>query len=113
MTEMRANAVQLLEAHGVDLVLSGHSHIYERSYLLDGHYGTSNTLIPSMLKDAGSGRPDGTGAYLNPDTGPAARQGAVYVVAGNAGWATFRNRGPPRNVLRCSHHWLPGDRCGR
>ena len=90
MTEMRANAVRLLESHGVDLVLSGHSHIYERSYLLNGHYGPSNTLEPTMIKDAGSGRPDDTGAYRKAGAGPAANQGAVYVVAGSSGWATSR-----------------------
>jgi hypothetical protein len=90
MTNMRNNAVPLLEAHGVDLVLSGHSHIYERSYLLDGHYGFSDTLTPSMLKDAGSGRPDDTGAYRKNGSGPAENEGAVYIVAGTAGWATSR-----------------------
>ena len=36
---MRQNALPILEADGVDLVLTGHSHSYERSFLLDGHYG--------------------------------------------------------------------------
>ena len=38
-----------------------------------------------MLKDAGSGRPNDTGAYRKSVTGPTAHQGAVYVVAGSAG----------------------------
>ena len=42
--EMRQNALPILEAAGVDLVLTGHSHSYERSFLIDGHYGTSTTL---------------------------------------------------------------------
>ena len=29
--------------HGVDLVLAGHSHNYERSKFVDGHYGNSST----------------------------------------------------------------------
>ena len=37
LVEMRENAVPILESHGVDLVLAGHSHSYERSFLLDGH----------------------------------------------------------------------------
>src|SRR5437867_4787164 len=37
--QMRQYAVPLLESYGVDLVLSGHSHSYDRSYLLNGHYG--------------------------------------------------------------------------
>ena len=87
---MRSNAVRLLEQHGVDLVLCGHSHIYERSFLIDGHYGTSNSLLPEMIKDQGSGREQETGAYRKPEAGPEERQGAVYVVAGSGGWATVR-----------------------
>ena len=30
----------ILESHGVDLVLAGHSHIYERSMLLNRAYVT-------------------------------------------------------------------------
>jgi hypothetical protein len=90
MTEMRANAVRVLESFGVDLVMCGHSHIYERSFLLHGHYGFSDTLEPTMLRDAGDGRPDGTGAYLKTSSGPNVNRGAVYVVAGSSGWATSR-----------------------
>ncbi len=54
---MRANALPILEANGVDLVLNGHSHSYERSKLIGGHYGSSWTLTPAMIKDGGSGRP--------------------------------------------------------
>lgn len=85
LIDMRANALPVLEAGGVDLVLSGHSHSYERSFLLDGHYGLSGTLTAGMKLDAGSGREDGTGAYAKTDTGPGAHQGAVYVVPGSAG----------------------------
>ncbi len=85
LIDMRANALPVLEANGVDLVLSGHSHSYERSYLLDGHYGSSGTLTPAMKLDGGSGREDGSGAYLKPGAGPVSRQGAVYVVPGSAG----------------------------
>lgn len=90
MTEMRANAVKVLESYGVDLVLSGHSHIYERSLLVNGHYGFSDSLTPSMIKDAGSGRAEDTGAYIKPSSGATANEGAVYVVAGSSGWATSR-----------------------
>ena len=47
--EMRQNALPILEDFGIDLVLGGHSHSYERSFLLDGHYGPSDTLEPSMI----------------------------------------------------------------
>jgi calcineurin-like phosphoesterase family protein len=83
--EIRANILPILEDGGVDLVLSGHSHDYERSFLLDGHYGLSTTLTPAMLMDSGDGRTDGTGAYGKPGFGPAPHAGAVYVVAGSSG----------------------------
>jgi autotransporter-associated beta strand protein len=86
MVEMRQNILPLLEAGGVDLVLSGHSHSYERSYLLDGHYGSSGTLTPVMKLDSGSGRTNGTGAYVKLAGGAKiSHKGAVYVVAGSSG----------------------------
>ena len=90
MVELRNHVVPILESYGVDLVLCGHSHNYERSYLMNGHYDFSDTLTPLMIKDHGSGRPGHTGAYLKPDTGPVANQGTVYIVAGSSGWATFQ-----------------------
>ncbi len=81
---VRRSVLPLLEAAGVDLVLSGHSHVYERSYLLDGHYGTSATLTEQMKKSSGSGDPGDTGPYAKPAL-PKGNQGAVYVVAGASG----------------------------
>lgn len=85
LIEMRQNFLPILEDGGVDLVLGGHSHSYERSFLLDGHYGSSSTLTASNKKDGGNGREDGTGAYQKPTSGPASHEGAVYVVAGSSG----------------------------
>jgi len=90
MIQLRNHVVPILERYGVDLVLCGHSHNYERSYLMDGHFDFSDTLTPSMIKDHGSGQPEDTGAYLKPDTGPAPNQGTIYIVAGSSGWATFQ-----------------------
>jgi len=87
MTFMRTNFVSILESYGVDLVLCGHSHNYERSFLINGHYGFSASLMPEMIKDGGSGRPEDTGAYRKP-AGPEGNEGAVYVVAGSSGHAT-------------------------
>lgn len=85
LKEMRTNFLPILEAGGVDLVLAGHSHSYERSFLIDGHYGISTTLTPAMKKDGGSGREKDTGAYVKPLTGPRDHFGAVYAVPGSAG----------------------------
>jgi hypothetical protein len=82
LVEMRQNALPILESYGVDLVLAGHSHSYERSFLLDGHYGGSTSFSSAMKKDGGSGRADGSGAYKKLSYGMAPHEGAVYVVAG-------------------------------
>ena len=84
MRDMRQNALPILEAGGVDLVLTGHSHSYERSCLLDGHYGLSTTLTAAMKIDPGDGRVGGNGAYHKP-AGQATHAGAVYTVAGSSG----------------------------
>ena len=86
LIEMRQNMLPILESYGVDLVLCGHSHSYERSYLLNGHYGFSSELAgsPSLIRDSKSGRGDESGPYVK---SPEATNnlGTVYVVAGSSG----------------------------
>jgi len=41
---IRENIVPILEKYDVDLVYSGHSHVYERSKLIHKHYGTSDSF---------------------------------------------------------------------
>lgn len=83
--DMREQILPILEGRGVDLVLGGHSHAYERSALIDGHYGHSTTTHPSHFKDAGDGREDGDGAYHKFEEHASAHEGAVHMVAGSAG----------------------------
>lgn len=85
LVDMRELALPLLEDSGLDLVLSGHSHSYERSYFIDGHYGNSSTFNASMEVDGGNGRTDGTGAYTKASLTPMSHAGAVYIVAGSSG----------------------------
>jgi hypothetical protein len=83
LRDMRENVLPILEAGGVDLVLAGHSHIYERSYLVDGAYDTPTTAAGHIV-DGGDGRLTGDGAYRKP-IGLTGHEGAVYVVAGHGG----------------------------
>lgn len=82
LIKMRTDVNPILEQGGVDLVLSGHSHSYERSYLIDGHYGLSSTFTDAMKVDGGSGRDP---APYRKGAGTPAHDGAVYVVAGSSG----------------------------
>jgi hypothetical protein len=94
MREMRENALPILEAGGVDLVLAGHSHAYERSSLIDGHYGLAVTFGSQHVVDGGDGcicTPPcpycplgGTGHYVKSSLGPAVHEGAVYGVVGSS-----------------------------
>jgi hypothetical protein len=77
LAEMRANITPILENGGVDLVLAGHSHSYERSFLIDGHYGTSTTFTSGMKLDATGGPYTKAGVNNH--------EGTVYIVAGVSG----------------------------
>jgi hypothetical protein len=88
MTLVRSNVLPILESGGVDLVLTGHSHSYERSLFIDGHYGFSWTFAPSMVIDDGDGRPAGDGAYTKPTLGTTPHEGTVYAVAGSSSKAS-------------------------
>jgi hypothetical protein len=96
--DMREYALPILESYGVDLVLSGHSHSYERSMFLNGHYGYSSSLDMSMIIDGGDGNPSGDGAYTR---APGSAAGAVYIVAGSSGKTNSVQQHP------AMHIWLP------
>ena len=55
----------ILESGGCDLTFTGHSHIYERSMLVDGAYATP-TIAKGVILDDGDGDPNGDGAYVRP-----------------------------------------------
>ncbi|MGC1630577.1 MAG: T9SS type A sorting domain-containing protein, partial [Gelidibacter sp.] len=81
------NFLSILENNGVDLVLSGHSHSYERSYFLNGHYGLSNTFNSSTHTVGANGDLSGKedqadGPYTKTASGT---QGTVYITTGSAG----------------------------
>lgn len=87
--QMRNNFLPMLEANGVDLVLCGHSHSYERSYLLNGHTGLAFSFDTAQHVVGASGGGDGKigsdGAYIKETVGPNAGKGAVYITAGSSG----------------------------
>ncbi len=82
MFEVRQQVVPLLEKAGVDLVLSGHSHMYERSHLLGCHYGTSDTLETTMLQQPRIINQQSL--YTKPAAGRVAHQGTIYAVVGSS-----------------------------
>jgi hypothetical protein len=89
LTEMRKLIMPIVEAGGVDIVLTGHSHSYERSMLMDGAYATP-TVAENFILDDGDGDPDGDGPYRK-SKGIHSHEGTVQVVTGNAGQKLSRN----------------------
>ena len=81
LIEMREHIMPILESHGVDFVLAGHSHTYERSMLIDGAYATP-TVIDGTVYDDSDGDPFGQGAYRKSE-GLHPNEGTVAVVTGN------------------------------
>lgn len=114
----RYHIVPLLENYGVDLVLCGHSHVYERSGLIDGHYGLSSTFNPATMRkwpgngsEYGSVNSDGNfvessatagGAYQK--SAATARAGAVYSVIGASSVPTGTWIGGSTNIVNPVPH---------
>ncbi|MBD2702049.1 metallophosphoesterase [Spirosoma sp. BT702] len=83
MRLIRENLTPILERYGVDLVLNGHSHGYERTYRMKGHRGLANTYDKNAyVVENTTGRYDGS-----PNSCPILTkgQGTVYVVNGSGG----------------------------
>ncbi len=97
MNDMRQIFLPVLEQGGVDLILVGHSHVYERSWLLDGHYGKSDTFDAAKhVKQKQDGRADGQGVYRKPRA-RTPNAGDINVVTGSAGHAGSKTKPPALN----------------
>jgi 3',5'-cyclic AMP phosphodiesterase CpdA len=84
--ERRDEWLPILEGHGVDLVLQGHNHVYERSYLLDNLTGKTTTVTEANIIDKGLGREDQDGAYHKLKNTP--HQGTIFVEVPGGGVTT-------------------------
>lgn len=86
MTAIRQNFIRILERLGVDLIICGHSHVYERSRLMGGHYGYANTFDAAKhVIDGSSARYDGSDNSCPYIKNTPQSRGTVYVVAGSGG----------------------------
>ncbi|MEX0810867.1 MAG: metallophosphoesterase [Chitinophagales bacterium] len=89
MKGMRENVVPLLESYDVDMILCGHSHVYERSYMIKGFYGSSGDFDSSVHVINGlSGNPDLGEEYIKNVDLVGGNNGTMYVVSGNGGSST-------------------------
>lgn len=89
---MRENVNPILEKHGVDLVLTGHDHRYQRSYLINGNYGHAHEFEDSMIVDKGQIK-----EYLGEQSYTYEKKikdnkGTLYIVTGSAGRSHEENK---------------------
>jgi hypothetical protein len=108
--DMRTEFTPIFEEYGVDVVYSGHSHSYERSYYLNGHTGTSDTFSAADHAELVDGDPDhpasgraGETYQQNSPTSGGVDDRVVYTVAGSSGKA---NSGGDSLGITNDNEWL-------
>jgi len=105
LINLRQKITPILERYKVDLVLNGHSHIYERSYLLNGHYGLENTFsTANHVISASSAKYNGsTNSCVYIKNATDVRNGIVYAVVGSAGQLGGISTGFPHDAMYYSN----------
>jgi hypothetical protein len=109
LVKIRENFIKILEDQGVDLILCGHSHVYERSKLMKGYYGkeadfdaTKYNLSSSTALYDGS---KNSAPYLK---NKANTNGTVYVVSGSAGAQGGHKETWPHDAMYYSNNEVGG-----
>ncbi len=109
LVAIRENFIRILERNGVDLILCGHSHVYERSYLLNGHYGyeASFNLATHAISNSSAKYDNSSNSCPYTKKSPLST-GTVYVVAGSAGQLGGQQTGWPHNAMVYSNNLQGG-----
>jgi hypothetical protein len=97
LKNMRQNFIPIFDEFGVDLVLSGHSHDYERSKLMIAHTGLSDTFDAKkhLVQDSGS-------CYTKP-LEATKNSGTIYLVCGSSSkldTATLKHPPMPFSLMK-------------
>lgn len=82
----REDWLTVLEDNGVDLVLQGHNHVYERSYLVDNLIGKLTTITDANKINTGLGKLDKEGPYRKP-SGNQPHKGTIFISCPGGGVA--------------------------
>ena len=89
MKRTREFLLPVLEKAGVDLIINGHSHVYERSHLIHCHYGLSKTFTDKMTVDSGRVVTNASNEqeliYSKSAQHAAGYTGTMYMVLGSSG----------------------------
>jgi len=105
LINIRQKVVRILERYKVDLVLNGHSHDYERSFMINGHYGLETTFdTATMAYSSSSSRYDGsTNSCVYVKKASDLKNGIVYAVVGSSGQVNGSTPGYPHNAMQYSN----------
>ncbi len=113
LVAIRERFVRILERYGVDLIICGHSHGYERSYLLKEYYNTYaspledvnfNAALHTATGNTQNAKYDGTAnACAYQYNSGKYNHGSVYVVSGSSGQSGGSTAGYPHNAMYYSN----------
>ncbi len=100
LVNIRQKFIRILERMGVDVILCGHSHDYERSYFLNGYYGNESSFnVSTHAKSSSSGKYDGSANSCPYIPAAGANHGTVYVLSGSSGASGGTQSGYPHNAM--------------
>jgi acid phosphatase type 7 len=108
LIDVRQNLIPIIDQYKVDLVLCGHSHVYERSRLMRGHTGNSLSfdpathLAPNSSNGSSSALYDGSAQscpFIKKSDAPQ-NEGVVYVVAGTAASSYGQSTNWPHRAMQ-------------
>ncbi|MHA8065855.1 purple acid phosphatase family protein [Aquirufa sp. ROCK2-A2] len=94
---MRKNVTPIFEKYKVDVVIAGHSHVYERTYALQGHTELNKSFDPNKhIVESKKGE----NKYVVDNNG----QGVIYVVCGSGGKVGGKQKEYPLNAAIYSNN---------
>jgi len=109
LVKIRQNFIKVLEEYGVDLVLCGHSHVYERTKMIKGYTGLEADFDAKKYEISSStGLYDGSknsAPYIKSSKN---NQGTVYVVSGSAGQLGGHTLTYPHDAMYYSNYEVGG-----
>lgn len=104
LVAIRKYMTPLFERKNVDVVLNGHSHNFERSWLMKGHTGLESTFSKTLhATDTSSAHYDGTPNSCPYVKDSLTNRGVVYAVCGSSGWATTTQTTYPHDAMYYSN----------
>jgi 3',5'-cyclic AMP phosphodiesterase CpdA len=108
LVKIRENFIKILERNGVDMIICGHSHTYERSKLMTGYFGREPDFSTKYNLSNSTGTYTGTENSCPYVKSSVVNQGTVYVVTGSAGKIGGAQPTWPHNAMTVSNNTVTG-----